>query len=52
MKIDSFSTRLREDELSGDANDKHGKSLEWAILDKSMVLHESFWRGNLKGLMY
>ena len=28
------------------------QSLEWAILDNSMVLHGAFWRGNLEGLMW
>ena len=28
------------------------QTLEWAILDSSMVLHGSFWKGNLEGLMW
>ena len=28
------------------------QSLEWAILDNSIVLHGAFWRWNLEGLMW
>ena len=28
------------------------QSLEWAILESSMVLHGAFWRGSLEGLMW
>ena len=28
------------------------QSLEWAILDNSIVLHGAFWRRNLEGLMW